>query len=354
MTRVIGARTDAGLNVPVKIAGKPYLLFYTQINPGSQFKPAYEVVIYPLAHALAREHQLRWQLVSAGALLLIAGMLVSHFLAARLSVPVEKLELDSKEDQAQRRQAEAALKMTSVELQRAARFSADASHQLKTPLAILRAGLENLLAQADLRPDQQEEIAALVHQTFRLTSIIEDLLLLSRMEAGRLQINFAAVNLTEIIDGLVDDLTTMPGAPNVRVDRDLPLIAISGEKRYVSLILQNLLENAWKYNHPNGEIRIRFRQEGEWIAVIIANTGLPIPPAARENIFERFHRATVGENIPGHGLGLNLARELARLHGGDLLLTRSDEKWTEFEVRFRLSSAVLAPSVPQKCPEPIS
>ena len=78
--------------------------------------------------------------------------------------------------------------------------------------------------------------------------------------------------------------------------------------------------------------------------VNIANTGKPIPVTARENIFERFHRATMGENIPGHGLGLNLARELSRLHGGDLLLIRSDEKWTEFEVRFRIHSSGITTS----------
>jgi signal transduction histidine kinase len=72
--------------------------------------------------------------------------------------------------------------------------------------------------------------------------------------------------------------------------------------------------------------------------VAIGNTGRPIPPSAQEHIFERFHRGAVGENVPGNGIGLNLARELARLHGGDLLLARSDGDWTVFEVRFRLAA----------------
>ena len=63
----------------------------------------------------------------------------------------------------------------------------------------------------------------------------------------------------------------------------------------------------------------------------------PIPPEVREHIFERFHRGGVGENIPGYGLGLNLARELARIHQGDLRLLTSEETWTEFEVKFRVS-----------------
>jgi signal transduction histidine kinase len=71
------------------------------------------------------------------------------------------------------------------------------------------------------------------------------------------------------------------------------------------------------------------------VRVRVANTGTPIAQAAREHIFERFHRGSAGENIPGHGLGLNLAQELARLHQGELELIRSDEQWTEFEVRFQ-------------------
>ena len=69
----------------------------------------------------------------------------------------------------------------------------------------------------------------------------------------------------------------------------------------------------------------------------VANTARPIAAAAQEHIFERFHRGSVGENVAGYGLGLNLARELARLHGGELSLTRSDDEWTEFCVRFQLA-----------------
>jgi signal transduction histidine kinase len=108
-----------------------------------------------------------------------------------------------------------------------------------------------------------------------------------------------------------------------------------GEKRYAALILQNLLENARKYNHTGGRVRISAAALGEWAIVVVGNTGPAIPPTSQEHIFERFHRGAVGENVPGHGIGLNLARELARLHGGDLRLSRSDDEWTEFELRFK-------------------
>ena len=118
------------------------------------------------------------------------------------------------------------------------------------------------------------------------------------------------------------------------VPQDLHIL---GEKRYVSMILQNLLENAWKYNVPQGIISIKAREAAGLINLTVGNTGPGIPMSAQEHIFERFHRADVGEDVPGHGLGLNIARELALLHGGDLRLIHSEEGWTEFVVSFQIA-----------------
>jgi signal transduction histidine kinase len=161
------------------------------------------------------------------------------------------------------------------------------------------------------------------------------------MEAGRLQLELSPVNLTPLMEGWLDDFGALPDPLNLAVEMDLPAeIHVAGEKRYTMLVLQNLLENARKYNQPGGRIRIIARADGHWARFTVANTGQPISPAAQEHIFERFHRGSTGENIPGHGLGLNLAQELARLHGGGLRLVRSDEAGTEFEVRFRLMKPV--------------
>lgn len=319
-----------------EVDGQPHLLFFKRINPGSLYPAAYEVCVYPLAELQARQRRLRWQVLAAGGGLLLLGFGVSHVLSRRLSRPVEKLAVASAEHQALRARAEAALEATSEELQRAARFSADASHQLKTPVTVLRAGLEDLLAHEQLTPEQCREISALIHQTYRLSGVIEDLLLLSRMDAGRLKIEFKPVHLTRLIEAALDDLTAHPDAPELATETDYPEdLEVAGEQRYIALILQNLLENARKYNLPGGRIRVVAREESGCAVVTIGNTGKPIPPEAQAHIFERFHRGTMGENVPGYGLGLNLARELARLHEGDVRLLRSDDGWTEFEVRFR-------------------
>jgi signal transduction histidine kinase len=239
-----------------------------------------------------------------------------------------------------RKRAEAALVSTSEELKRSTKYSADASHQLKTPVTVLRAGLEGLMTREDFKPEVYEELSALLHQTHRLTGVIEDLLLLSRLDAGHLRIDAKPVNLSELVDQWLDDLGALGDGREIKIDREIPSeLYVAGEKRYTSLIVQNLLENAHKYNRPGGWIRARASRENEDVVLAISNSGPSIPAAAQQHLFKRFHRDASSSAVSGHGLGLNLARELARLHGGDLRLVRSENDSTEFEVRLRASPA---------------
>lgn len=322
----------------IQIGAEPYRAYLTLLNSGSVFPPAYDVTCFPLSASMARQREVRWQILSGGGVLLLIGLTVSHLMSGKLSRPVEQLAVVSEVNRSERERAEAELEFTSVELQRSMRFSSDASHQLKTPVTVLRAGLEELLQAPELSEEHREEISRLIFQTSRLTGMIHDLLLLSRLDGGRMELNMEQVDLCQLLDILADDLSAVPNADDfdleISVPRDLKIL---GEKRYTSIILQNLLENAWKYNQAGGRIAITSRTEGDFVILTVGNTGRGIPPEAQESIFERFHRGAMGENIPGHGLGLNLARELAKLHGGELRLVSSDSSWTEFSVRFRLA-----------------
>src|SRR5204863_7897609 len=291
------------------------------------------------AASMAQLHRLRWQIGGAGALLLLGGFVASHLVALRLSAPVKRLALDSEENRTQRKRAEAALVTAAQELERSTRYSADASHQLKSPVTVFRIGLESLLGREDFKPEVYEELSTLLHQTHRLTNVIEDLLLLSRVDAGHLQIASAPVNLSQLVDEWLDDLGALPDSPDVKIEKEFPSgLFVAGEKRYTSLIVQNLLENARKYNRPGGWIRVSAHDSGRDVTLIIGNTGRTIPPG--ENIFERFHHSSSPLAASGHGIGLNLARELTRLHGGELRLVRSDKDWTEFELRFSAANGV--------------
>lgn len=318
-----------------EIGGLPHLLFFKRLNPKSNYPAAYEVCLYPLDKLLTRQRQLRSRLLAAGGLLLLGGFVVSQFFSRRLSRPVEELAVVSEENRAQRQRAEAKLETTEEELQRSARFSADASHQLKSPITVLRAGLDSLLARDGFPREVYEEISSLIHQTYRLTGVVEDLLLLSRMDAGKLRLSLRPVDLSQLVDEWLDDLRAMPEAADLQIETDIPVeLQIAGETRFTALVVQNLLDNARKYNIQGGTIRITVRAKKNQVELRVANTGRGIPLEAQPYIFERFHRAGASEEVPGHGLGLNLAHELVRLHGGELRLLRSDTEWTEFGATF--------------------
>jgi signal transduction histidine kinase len=340
VTQAVAVGDRAKGSFTVTVNDDTQLLFYERLNENSLLAAAYQVCIYPLAESIARRRRLSWQIGGAGALLLLGGFVASRFVAVRLAQPVEQLAIDSEENRAQRRRAEAALESTSEELQRSARYSADASHQLKSPVTVLRTGIESLLAREDFQPEVYEDLSGLLHQTRRLTSVIDDLLLLSRMDAGHLKIDSQPVNLSRLIEEWLEDLAALPDAFEVAIEKEFPeSLIIAGEKRYTSLIVQNLLENARKYNRPGGRIRVLARQQNSDVILTIGNTGHPIAPLAQQHIFERFYHDS-GTTVAGHGLGLNLARELSRLHGGDLRLVRSGNDWTEFEARFHTAKSV--------------
>jgi signal transduction histidine kinase len=318
----LAAGREEGNDLRLELEGGAQLLFYKRLNPGSYYPPAYEVALYSLAPLEAGQRQLRWKILGLAAAVLCGGLVASHFITRRLSAPVEKLAVDS---------------------ERASRFSADASHQLKTPVTVLRAGLEELLARPHFTAEECRELSALIHQTYRLSTLVDDLLLLSRMDSGRLKLKLAPVNLGRLIAASVDDLGALPAGEELAIEADIPdALWIAGEQRYTAIILQNLLENARKYNRPGGRIRIAAASDGNYVTVAIGNSGSTIPPAAQAHIFERFHRGGKGENVPGYGLGLNLARELARIHGGDLKLAATENDWTEFELLLPSAAPALA------------
>ena len=214
------------------------------------------------------------------------------------------------------------------------RFSADASHHLKTPVAVLRAGVEEILADVNCSESTQERAEALLHRIHHVSSVVDNLLLLSRADAGRLELSKAEFELSEVLEGVLDDALTLAEPLDLKVDADIPKhLLLNADPTFVEMIAQNLVENAVKYNSRGGRIRVEARAVNGEVEMTIGNTGDGIPKDRTGQLFERFYRVRGGERAPGHGLGLSIARELARAHGGDVELVRSDDSWTEMRVR---------------------
>jgi signal transduction histidine kinase len=213
----------------------------------------------------------------------------------------------------------------------AARFSADASHQLKTPVAVLRAGLEAVRDSHELDPEARAEMEVMLGQVRRLSGLIHDLLLLARTDSRRLRLDSQPLDLADLAACGLDDLQTLADE-SISIEDEItsPLI-VCADKAHVAMVVQNLVENAAKYTPKGGCVKLSAGPVDGMARFSVANTGAALPEADREGIFERFRRGSlVGENQSGHGLGLNIARELARAHGGDLVLERSDGEWNEF------------------------
>ena len=201
-------------------------------------------------------------------------------------------------------------------------FSADASHQLKTPVAVLRGELEEWRARGARSEGEREAVNVLLRQTRRLTTLIEDLLLLAQADAGRLRLEPTGFSLRPLLESSLDDLSTLTVDRDLRIEVDLPAsLEVWADRRRIAIVLQNLFDNAAKYTPGGGWVRLSASVSDGRVEVTMANSGPGISEADRATIFERFRRgASQGESTDGHGLGLNIARTLARAHGGELQL----------------------------------
>ncbi len=217
------------------------------------------------------------------------------------------------------------------------RFSADASHQMKTPLAILRVGLERLRTQP-LPEEAVLEVEKLEKQAHKLTCLTQDLLLLAQADAGRIQLELEAVDLSAAVAELAEDLDVYCEAHETSLDLELaPALVVRGDPRRIAVILQNLGENAAKYVLSNGSIKLASFHTQTHAIVRIGNASEPISTEVRESLFQRFKRGDLAAP-GGHGLGLNIARSLAKAMGGELRLLDpvADVNWTEFELTLPL------------------
>ena len=214
------------------------------------------------------------------------------------------------------------------------RFSADASHHLKTPIAVLRAGVEEILVDVNCSESTQARAEGLLHRIHHVSSVVDNLLLLSRADAGRLKLSRVKFDLGEVLEGVLDDAHILAEPLDLKVEADIQQhLALNADRTFVSMIAQNLVENAAKYNIPRGRIRVEARTVDSTVEMIVGNTGNGIPKDRTGQLFERFYRVRTDERVPGHGLGLSLVRELARAHGGDVELVSSDDTWTEMRMR---------------------
>jgi heavy metal sensor kinase len=221
--------------------------------------------------------------------------------------------------------------------EQASRFSADAAHELRTPLTILQGRLEQAIRQSEHRAIQAD-LTEMQDEIGRLASITRKLLLLSQADAGKLPLNRAPVDLTGELDTLVTDAQMLASVDRVTSAIDRGLV-IEADEQLLRQLLNNLVSNAIRYCKTDGWIDLTAHRRGANVEITFANAADAIDPQSRRRLFDRFHRLDParGRDSEGTGLGLSLAREIARAHGGDVIL--DDASADEFRLRLVLPSA---------------
>jgi signal transduction histidine kinase len=192
------------------------------------------------------------------------------------------------------------------------RFLADASHELRTPIASLQASIETLLREQPERPERDRLEAAAARESERLGRLIDDLLGLARLEATpRREI----IDLAAIASKLVAEAQSRSATAAITLQGD-DAVAVSGDPDALERVLRNLIDNAAAAIEPTGRIDVALTRLSACAEVIISDDGPGVPPHEAQHIFERFVR--LDPSRPGHGLGLAIAARIAQQHEGDL------------------------------------
>jgi two-component system, OmpR family, heavy metal sensor histidine kinase CusS len=225
----------------------------------------------------------------------------------------------------------------------AERFSADASHELKTPLTVMHSMLEEKLKDPTESGFTMEEIAELMQETTRMRAIVEALVMLAKADEDSLLQVKQRFSLQPVLEDLSEDASAMGEAMGIGVHLESSALPpISGDERLIRLALYNVIKNGIEHAPAGTILTLSANALKDRVSITIHNQGTPIPHFHRERIFERFYRADPeGSRTRGQGLGLglNLAKEIARAHGGSLELLFSDQQGTCFSFEFPSESS---------------
>lgn len=214
-------------------------------------------------------------------------------------------------------------------------FVAQATHELRTPLTNIRLYVDGLLEEPDLEPAKRaQSINVISQEARRLERIVGDMLSVAEIEAGQLKLRRGDVRLDALFTELKADFQEQAEHKEIKLVFELPpkLSVIGGDRDKIVLALHNLIGNAIKYTPAGGEVTVRVREEGANLIVDVADNGIGIKSEECELIFDKFYRAKDKRiaGITGSGLGLALAREVARLHGGDITVHSQVDKGSTF------------------------
>jgi two-component system sensor histidine kinase KdpD len=206
------------------------------------------------------------------------------------------------------------------------------AHEFKTPLTSIKAASTSLLAEEEgLRPEQRELASIIDEETDRLSLLVTEAVKMSEIDAGKVKLDRAATSIETLLRSAASSFSgrgeeRIQGADNTN---EAPQVFVDPEM--ITLTLRQVIDNALKYSPPSSPVLFRAETEPERVVIRIVDQGTGIPERDRERIFDKFYRRTVvRDKVPGSGLGLHIAREIARANGGDLWVEAGRQAGSEF------------------------
>jgi two-component system phosphate regulon sensor histidine kinase PhoR len=225
-------------------------------------------------------------------------------------------------------------------------FVSNVSHELRSPLASVKAMVETLQAGAKNDAEKADDFLERINdEVDRMTALVTELLELSRLESGRVEMDLEPFDLGPIVLGVVDRLKMQADAGGVELACDIPagLSTVLGEKAKISQVLVNLIDNALRFTPNGGDVRITAKRAGDMVEVTVSDTGPGIPPEHLPHLFERFYKVDRSRQEGGTGLGLAIVRHIVQAHGGKVTVESEVGNGTRFT--FTLKAAPNLPSV---------
>ncbi len=214
------------------------------------------------------------------------------------------------------------------------------SHELKTPLSAIRTSAEFLESENTMEPDVEKEmINNVIMNVDRLTRLINDILDLSKIEAGKMEFHFEKVNIQEISKMALENIKYLALKNNITISLDIPekLSPVLADREKLIIVLNNLLGNALKFTHNGGRVILSAKEEEDDIEIRVEDTGIGIDKEKVEKIFDKFYQvdSTSRRKIGGSGLGLSISSGIIRAHDSEICVESEPQKGSTFYFRLK-------------------
>jgi len=227
--------------------------------------------------------------------------------------------------------------------ERITQFTGDASHELRTPISLVRTEAELALRKSREPDEYREALQHILAETERATVLIENLLSLARTDAGREALSMNALDLPPLLHSVADRWTAIAHLRNVNFQTIIECngLIVLADKTALIRVVNILLENAFKFTEPNGVVELRLAQKNEDAIISVRDTGIGIPKEEQSKIFERFYQVDKSRTQPssGSGLGLSIAEWIVKQHRGKITVESGPGPGTTFYVNLPLSTS---------------